>query len=272
MSSKTIWDAHGNRIGEDVLTIDRDGLTHIAHYDNHNSLIGRSYETRDYKGEVYMIHEDAKGNRLARSTAERDWWGEHYVKTEETAWSRRQRQVESNQQKRQDEVDDNDTDDSAGVVGNALYGIVMFLVKVFSFLLIGLFLYGIVGAAGATIWVFLLLPVLNQSSHLLQFGPAFIVLLTPLWLSYVPYVGILLYCRWKKKITWKNFFFFVLRWAITGPFAYRKLIRQMRAGKQPRTGMPDPGEAQNICRSCGYVSAQEDRFCKQCGAKLHKPY
>ena len=272
MSSKTVWDAHGNRIGEDVLTIDRDGLTHIAHYDNHNSLVGRSYETRDYKGEVYIIHEDAGGNRLGRSTVEQDWWGEYYVKTEETAWARRQRQVETDQQKRQDKGDDNDADDSAEAAGDALYGIVMLLVKVFAFLLLGSFIYGIVGAAGATIWVFLLIPVLNRSNHLSQIGPAFIVLLAPIVLSYFVYVSILLYRRWKKKINWKDFFFFVLRWAIIGPFAYRKLVRQMRAEKQPRTGMPDPGEAQNICRSCGYVSAQEDRFCKQCGAKLHKPY
>lgn len=76
MSSKTIYDKHGNRIGEDVITTDRDGRVHITHYDNHHNRVGRSFETTDHRGEVYMIHEDAKGNRLARSTVERDWWGD----------------------------------------------------------------------------------------------------------------------------------------------------------------------------------------------------
>ena len=120
MERKTIWKGSA-RIGEDVITTDRDGLVHIAHYDSHNSLVGRSYETRDYKGEVYMIHEDAKGNRLGRSTVERDWWGDYYVKTEETAWARRQRQEEA---KRNQERNDEDSDPSAGILGDALYGIV----------------------------------------------------------------------------------------------------------------------------------------------------
>lgn len=115
MSSKTIWDAHGNRIGEDVLTIDRDRLTHIAHYDNYNSLVGRSYEKRDYKGEVYIIHEDAGGNRLGRSTVEQDWWGEYYVKTEDTAWARTQRRDEA---KRYPERSDEDSESNAGNVGD----------------------------------------------------------------------------------------------------------------------------------------------------------
>ena len=82
MSSKTIYDKHGNRIGEDVFSTDRDGRVQIRHYDSRNNLVGRSYETTDYKGDVYMIHEDASGNILSRSTMEKDWWGEYYIKTE----------------------------------------------------------------------------------------------------------------------------------------------------------------------------------------------
>ena len=100
MSAKTIWDKHGNRIGEDVITTDRDGLTHITHYDNHGNRIGRSFETRDNRGEVYMIHEDAKGNRLGRSTVERDWWGDYYVKTEQTRFGREQ--AEAKRKKKQE--------------------------------------------------------------------------------------------------------------------------------------------------------------------------
>ena len=44
MSSKTIYDKHGNRIGEDVITTDRDGLIHITHYDTAHNRVGRSYE------------------------------------------------------------------------------------------------------------------------------------------------------------------------------------------------------------------------------------
>lgn len=271
MSSKIIYDKHGNRIGEDVITTDRDGRVHITHYDNHHNRVGRSFETTDHRGEVYMIHEDARGNRLGRSTVERDWWGDYYVKTEETAQARRQRQEEAEWQKKQNNVDSDDIDDSAGAVGDALYGIVMLLVKIFAFVFIGSFLYGIVGAAGATIWVPLLIPVLNQSSHLSQIGPAFIVLLAPIWISYFPYVGILLYRRWKKEINWKDFFIAILRWAIIGPFAYRKLVRQMQAEKLPRPGaLPILKKDQVFCRNCGCISGSQDRFCKKCGAELRR--
>lgn len=264
MERKTIWNG-SVRIGEDVITTDRDGLTHVAHYDSHNSLIGRSYETRDHKGEIYMIHEDAKGNRLARSTVERDWWGDYYVKTEETAWARRQRQEEA---KRNQERNDEDSDPSAGILGDALYGIVMLLVKIFAFVFIGSFLYGIVGAAGATIWVFLLIPVLNQSSHLSQIGPAFIVLLAPIWISYFPYVGILLYRRWKKKINWKDFFLAVLRWAIIGPFAYRWLLGKT---KEKKAEEYDPHRPYELplwqCPTCGKSIFAAGQFCTDCGTK-----
>ena len=39
MPTKTIWDKHGNRIGEDFITTDRDGRMHITHYDENNNPI-----------------------------------------------------------------------------------------------------------------------------------------------------------------------------------------------------------------------------------------
>lgn len=273
MSSKTIYDKHGNRIGEDVITTDRDGRVHITHYDNHHNRVGRSFETTDHRGEVYMIHEDAKGNRLAHSTVERDWWGDYYVKTEETAQARRQRQEEAEWQKKQNNVDSDDIDDRAGAVGDALYGIVMLLVKIFAFVFIGSFLYGIVGAAGATIWVPLLIPVLNQSSHLSQIGPAFIVLLAPIWISYFPYVGILLYRRWKKKINWRGFFLAVLRWAIIGPFAYRWLLGKKKEKTTKEYDLQRPYELPLWqCPTCRKNIFTAGRFCPDCGTeRLDRP-
>ena len=59
MNTNERWDSHGNYLGKDVSFIDRDGLTHIIHYDNHNNRVGRSYETTDFWGKVFMVHEDA---------------------------------------------------------------------------------------------------------------------------------------------------------------------------------------------------------------------
>lgn len=36
---KTIWDNNGNRLGEDVITTDRDGRTHITHYDARRTFL-----------------------------------------------------------------------------------------------------------------------------------------------------------------------------------------------------------------------------------------
>ena len=267
MSAKTIWDKHGNRIGEDVITNDRDGLTHITHYDNLGNRIGRSYETRDYKGEVYMIHEDAKGNRLGRSTVERDWWGDYYVKTEQTRFGREQAEAER-KKKQEDDIGGNDTDDSAGIVGDALYGIVMLLLKVFAFVFIGITVYGAVVTAGGTIWMFLLMPVLNQSSHLSQIWPVFFVLVGAVILAYFPYLGILLYRRWKKKINWMGFFLAVLRWAIIGPFAYRWLLGKKKEKKNKEDNPHRPYDLPLWqCPTCGKNIFTAGRFCTDCGTE-----
>lgn len=264
MERKTIWDG-SVRVGEDVITTDRDGLTHVAHYDSHNSLIGRSYETRDHKGEIYMIHEDAKGNRLGRGTVERDWWGDYYVKTEETAWARRQRQEEA---KRNQERNDEDSDPSAGILGDALYGIVMFVLKIFGLLFIGTFLFQFVFVAGCTIWPFVLMPVLNGSENLSVSGPVYVMLTGLLEMVFWPYAGILLYRRWKKEINWKDVFIAILRWAIIGPFAYRWLLGKK---KEKTTKEYNPHRPYDLplwqCPTCGKNIFTAGRFCPNCGTQ-----
>ena len=266
MSSKNVWDAHGNRIGEDVITTDRDGLTHITHYDNHNNRIGRSYETRDHRGEVYMIHEDARGNRLGRSTVERDWWGDYYVKTEESRWARQDRQKET---ERKNERNEEGSDPSAGIVGDALYGIVMFVLKIVGYLFIGTFLFQFVFVAGCTIWPFvLLMPVLNISDSLSVIVPAYFLLIGLLEMAFWPYAGILLYRRWKKEINWKDFFLAILRWAIIGPFAYRWLLGKKN---EKTTKEYDPHRPYDLplwqCPACGKNIFTAGRFCPDCGTK-----
>lgn len=264
MERKTIWKG-STRIGEDVITTDRDGLTHIAHYDSHNSLVGRSYETRDYKGEVYMVHEDARGNRLGRSTVERDWWGDYYVKTEESRWARQNRQRET---ERKNERNEEGSDPSAGIVGDALYGIVMFVLKIVGYLFIGTFLFQFVFVAGCTIWPFVLIPVLNKSDSLSVIGPACVLLVGLIEMAFWPYVVILLYLRWKKEINWKDFFLAVLRWAIIGPFAYRWLLGKE---KEKTTKEYDPHRPYDLplwqCPACGKNIFTAGQFCPDCGTK-----
>ena len=264
MSSKTVWDKHGNRIGEDVITTDRDGLTHITHYDNHGNRIGRSFETRDNRGEIYMIHEDARGNRLARSTVERDWWGDYYVKTEYA----RSEHTASEQKKRPDSTPKEDTDESAGAVGDALYGVVMLILKVFGILFIGLFLFQFVFVAGCTIWPFVLMPLLNRSDSLSTIGPAFVILIGLFEMTFWPYTGILLYRRWKKKIGWKDFFFAVLRWAIIGPVSYRWLLGKKKEDADREYDLHRPYDLPLwSCPTCGKNIFTAGRFCPDCGTE-----
>ena len=265
METRTIWDKNGNRIGEDVITTDRDGLLHITHYDTAHNCIGRSDQTRDYRGEIYVIHEDASGHILARSTLERDWWGEHYVKTEETAWAGAQRRDEAGRHSRRG---DGGTEPDAGDTGDILHGIVIPLVKAFAFLLLGVFLCGLMIMSGATIWLFLLIPVLNESSNLSQIGPAVIVLSGLIMLSYFVYVGILLCRRRKKEITWKDLLLAVLRWAIIGPFAYRWVLARKKRKFHPEYDPHRPYELPVWqCPNCGKGIFNSGRFCPECGTE-----
>lgn len=256
MERKTVWDGY-NRIGEDVFTTDRDGLTHIAHYDSHNQLIGRSYETRDNRGEIYMIHEDARGNRLGRSTLERDWWGDYYVKTEETARDRQNRQEETH---RDDDVSGADAGD--GCLGSVLYGVIMGAIKICLYLYVGV----AVVTMGGTVWMFPLMQWLNNSGNAsLEW---FWILSVPI-VAYFPYLGIHLFRRIKKQTKWKQFFLSVLLWALIGPFAYLILFRKKKADNLPRPGkLPDPAETKNYCPGCGQRCKPGQRFCSHCGAAL----
>lgn len=264
MERKTVWDASGNRLGEDVITTDRDGLTHITHYDNHGNRIGRSFEARDNRGEVYMIHEDAGGNRLARSTLEKDWWGDYYVKTEQTRYGREQAEAARKEAERRAPLSDADSG-GAELIGDILSGFIMLILK----LCAGVLLFDLVGAAGMTVWVFLLL---SLPLGLMGAAPQFIifVLACLLFLSYIPYVGILLYRRWKKEIDWKTFFRMILRWALIGPFAYRKLARAKRDSVEPPEPVAAVDGQRAFCPECGHAAAPGERFCKHCGAKLHE--
>ena len=223
MSSKTIYDKHGNRIGEDVITTDRDGRIHITHYDNHNNRIGRSYETTDIWGKVFMVHEDADGNRLATSTLEQDWWGDYYVKTEQTQYAREQAEAER-KKKREAETRKDNADDDAGAASNVLSDVIKVLAMAAFSLVVGVLCFNIVGMASITIWPFVIMGPLNMIIGFVPIGLLFFVL-GGISLSYFPYIGILLFRRWKKQIRWKDFFLAVLRWAIVGPFAYRWLLR-----------------------------------------------
>ena len=268
MGSKTIYDQHGNRIGEDIITTDRDGRTHITHYDNCNNRVGRSYETVDYRGRVYMIHEDAQGNRLARSTVEQDWWGDYYLKTGQSRYDREQSEAE--QRKKETgktravfQVEDDDAESIP--VADLRYGIIMAGAKIFA-ALIG---YAFVIAAGIPLAIEIWMVYLNQTGNasLGWFWAISIILI-----AYFPYVGILIYRRWKKKISWKGFFLAVLRWAIIGPFAYRKLVRQMKQEKLPHPGhIPVLPESKVYCRNCGRIADSSERFCKKCGSDLRNP-
>lgn len=261
MSTKTIWDKHGNSIGEDVITTDQDGLIHITHYDTAHNRVGRSYQTRDHRGEVYMIHEDDSGQVLARSTIERDWWGDYYLKTEQTHHGWRQKKETSKTHSVSQKEDD---EEGSSPVVALLYGIVMIGIKIY----IALLGYALVVAAAMPLVLWILMMSLNRTGNAtLGWFWAFSIIL----ITYFPYVGILLYRRWKKKINWKDFFLAVLRWAIIGPLAYWKLARQMKQEKLPRPGlMPVSPEGKMFCRNCGCISDKNDRFCKKCGADLRK--
>lgn len=262
MSSKTIYDKHGNRIGEDVITTDRDGLIHITHYDTAHNRVGRSYETTDYRGEVYMIHENAQGNRLARSTVQRDWWGDYYLKTEQTRYGWEQAEAERRKKEtsktRTVSQEEDDSGESSPVVA-LLYGIVMIGVKIF----IALLGYALVVAAAIPLVGWILISSLNRTGNAsLGWFWVFSIIL----IAYFPYVGILLYRRWKKKINWKDFFLAVLRWAIIGPFAYRWLLRMKKEGKTEEYNPHRPYELPlwqcPTCKTSIFTSA---RFCPKCG-------
>ena len=270
MSSRTIWDKNGNKIGEDVTTTDRDGLICITHYDTGGNRVGRSFQTRDHRGDIYMIHEDARGNRIGRSTVERDWWGDYYVKTD---WVNQAEPVRKETQ-RSIQTDSGTTEEDSA--GDILFGIAGIIVKVFFWIFIGSLLYGIVMAVGCTVWMYLLLPALNNSPLLSKVGPGIIIVVAPVFLAYMVYLGIMLVWRFQKKITWKDFLLGVLRWAVIGPFAFRKIIRQKRgAQQQPGKGkpkasvIPDSVKATR-CSRCGRAYGAEDRFCKYCGEKIEK--
>lgn len=259
MERKTAWDAHGNRLGEDVITTDRDGRVHITHYDESGRCVGRSEEKTDWRGETYIAHTDAFGHTLGRSTIERDRWGDYYVKTEQTRYGREQAETA---RKESGQEPSSDADGSAGLIGDILYGLIMLVLKLFA----GLLLFELVGIAGITVWAFLLIAS-PLNGLLVEIGPLVVVLVGVLELSYLPYVGILLHrCR-KKEIDRKGFFRAVLRWALMGPFAYRKLVR---AERLLHVDMPDPRAAKTFCPECGSAAAAGERFCKHCGAKLHE--
>ena len=269
MSSKTIYDKHGNRIGEDVITTDRDGLIHITHYDTAHNRVGRSYETTDYRGEVYMIHENAQGNRLARSTVQRDWWGDYYLKTEQTRYGWEQAEAERRKKEtsktRTVSQEEDDSGESSPVVA-LLYGIVMIGVKIF----IALLGYALVVAAAIPLVGWILISSLNRTGNAsLGWFWVFSIIL----IAYFPYVGILLYRRWKKKINWKDFFLAVLRWAIIGPFAYRWLLRMKKEGKTEEYNPHRPYELPLWqCPTCKSNIFTSGRFCPKCGtARPEKP-
>ena len=255
MERKTIWDRSA-RMGEDVITTERDGLIHIAHYDNHNNLIGRSYETRDYKGEVYMIHEDARGNRLGRSTMERDWWGEYYVKTEK---SRRGAETEQRDERERYTREDNGGDDSSPVI-EILYAITMVGVKIFA----GLMGYAFVAMMAMPLAAEILMVSLNNAGNAAEILFGFLSILV---IAYFPYVGILLYRRWKKRINWKDFFLALLRWYIIGPFAYRWLLKKTHVKSEKLHRPNDLSYCQ--CPNCGKNIFSDAQFCSSCGTKLH---
>lgn len=255
MERKTIWNG-STRMGEDVITTERDGLIHIAHYDNHNNLIGRSYETRDYKGEVYMIHEDARGNRLGRSTMERDWWGEYYVKTEK---SRRGAETEQRDERERYTREDNRGDDCSPVI-EILYAITMVGVKIFA----GLMGYAFVAMMAMPLAAEILMVSLNNAGNAAEILFGFLSILV---IAYFPYVGILLYRRWKKHINWKDFFLAFLRWYIIGPFAYRWLLQKPRVKGENLHRPNDLPYCQ--CPNCGKNIFTDAQFCSSCGTKLH---
>ena len=262
MSSKTIYDKHGNRIGEDVITTDRDGLIHITHYDTAHNRVGRSYETTDYRGEVYMIHENAQGNRLARSTVQRDWWGDYYLKTEQTRYGWEHAEAERRKKEtgktRTISQEEDDGGESSPVIA-LLYGIIMIGVKLF----IALLGYALVVAAAMPLVLWILMMSLNRTGNAtLGWFWAFSIIL----ITYFPYVGILLYRRWKKKINWKDFFLAVLRWAIIGPLAYRWLLRKKKEGKTEEYNPHRPYELPVWqCPTCKTGIFTSGRFCPNCG-------
>ena len=264
MERKTIWD--GNvRVGEDVITTDRDGLTHIAHYDSHNSLVGRSYETRDYRGDVYMVHEDARGNRLGYSTLERDWWGDYYIKTEKTRWGREQEEI-GKQDKSGFAEKSAEADDLSPLI-DLLYAVAMVGVKIF----IGLLGYAFVAMSSLPLAAELLMTTMNNSGNA-SFG--LFGFLSVIVIAYFPYVGILLYRRWKKRINWKDFFLAILRWYLIGPFAYRWLLKKQNAETE-KTGQAEkplkPNRMHTLsgwqCPNCGKKLSADARFCSACGTE-----
>lgn len=265
MERKTIWDSCGNRLGEDVITTDLDGRTHVTHYDANGRCIGRSEEKTDWRGDTYIVHTDAAGNTLGYSTLEMDWWGNYYVKTDKTRYAQEQAKAARKEAERRASSADTDdeSDSGAEIIGDILCGLLMLLGKPLLWLLI----FDAVLAAGFTVWFFLL--VLSPLIGLLAaVGPPVFVLLGVLALSYLPYVSILLYRRWKKEIDWKDFSRAVLRWALIGPFAYRKLGQaEQLPGEAPE---PSADRARRFCAECGSAAAPGEHFCKHCGAKLHE--
>ena len=147
-----------------------------------------------------MVHEDADGNRLATSTLEQDWWGDYYVKTEQTQYAHEQAEAER-KKKCEPETRKDNADDDAGIVIKVLSAIIMVPVAIFVCLVIGAICLNIVGIAAVTIWPFVIMGPLNMIIGVVPIGLLFFVL-GGIVLSYFPYIGILLYRRWKKEIAW----------------------------------------------------------------------
>lgn len=202
MERKTIWDACGDRLGEDVITTDRDGRTHIPRYDAGGRCVGHSDEKTDWRGGTCIDHTDASGHSLGHSTLEKDWWADDYIRTEQTRYDRERAEAARKETERK--IDPTEPEDSgAEIIGTLLYGL-----------------------------------------------------------------GILLYRRWKKEINRKDFSRAVLRWALMGPVAYRKLGRAERL--PPEASEPAAESQRRFCSECGSSAAVGERFCKLFGRETRE--
>ena len=170
------------------------------------------------------------------------------MKTEQTRYGWEQAKAERRKKEtgktRTVSQEEDDGGESLPVVA-LLYGIVMIGVKIF----IALLGYALVVAAAMPLVLWILMMSLNRTGNAsLGWFWVFSIIL----IAYFPYVGILLYRRWKKKINWKDFFLAVLRWAIIGPLAYRWLLRKKKEGKTEEYNPHRPYELQ-VCAKPAYL-------------------